>query len=140
MEIYVPAMFLRPIIIALSFAVILLSAVLHSDFEAAGWMIDHEHGHSHHENTQTDDYPFVDGEHEPVVARQLDEAGLISIPILLVLAVIPLLGLFEWCSIKFRKQVFKYRPRPHKAENAYLKIWQFVRRCAPESTAPPALN
>lgn len=132
-------MFFRPIIIALSFAVILLSAVLHSDFEAAGWMIDHEHGHSHHDNTQTDDYPFVDGEHEPVVARQLNAASLISIPIL-VLAVIPLFGLFKWFSIEFRKQVFEFRPRAHKAENAYLKICQFVRRCAPESRAPPALN
>lgn len=140
MDIYVPVMFLRPIILALSFAVILLSTVLHSDLEAAGWMIDHDHGHSHHDTTQNDDYPFVDGEHELVVARQMDEAGRITIPILPVLAVIPLFGLFVWCSIRFKKQVDDYKPRPHKTENAHLNIWQFVWRCAPDSTAPPALS
>jgi hypothetical protein len=132
-------MFFRRVITVFTFAVSFLSAVLHSDLEAAGWMIDHDHGHSHHDDANSDKSPFDVDEHESIVARQLSEQGRIFGPLLLILAVVSLLSLFEWFR-NVKPQRIDCLADPRRSDHALPVNWQFVCRCAPDSTAPPALS
>lgn len=130
----------RKVSTAFAFAVSLLSTVLHGDLEAAGWMIDHDHGHSHHDDTHSDEVPNANGEHDPVIARSQADEDRILVPSFLEneAAFSPAQG--EWSNTPFRLRTVEYLSGRSRLGSAFPTNWQFKWRCAAESTAPPTLS
>ena len=130
----------RRISIASMFAVIWFSAVLHCDLEAMGWMFEHEHSHVHADDTESNHSPLSDGQHEPICHWDLALDGRVVLPALLMLIVIPLIGLLTWINLRLRLRIAECRFILQRCEDVFSNSWQFIWRCASESTAPPVLS
>jgi hypothetical protein len=130
----------RRVIMLSLLTMIWFSGVLHCDLEAIGLMLEHEHGHVHVGGTEADHPPLSDGEHESVCNWDLAQDGRIALSALWALIFIPLIGLLTWTDFRLRLRVAECRFILERCKNLFPKSWQFVWRCALESTAPPVLS
>ena len=126
-------------LLAILLAVTWCSAAWHVDLEAIGMMFEHEH-HSHgHEHA--DHAPVAPhGEHEQVFAQHIAKDQLrIGSSSSLWLA---LFGLATWLATAWlpRFSAERATPDPSETDPPLAHVWHFLRRCAPESAAPPALG
>ncbi len=137
--------------LAILLATLWCSMVWHADLEALGWMVDHDHRHHHHhgavhhsaeEHQAPQGVPgTVDDHHDPVYARDVTETGQLRLGATGVLWFF-LLGGLGALALSF-SGVANERDRIRGVGQTgppYAKVWQFLRRCASEAAAPPALS
>ena len=134
----------RRVILALTLALAWCWGVWHEDLEAVGLMLDHQHQHhqGHHETDQSGSHehtPVSIDDHKPVWARDLTNDARV-VPLLLLL--FPTLALVGICSPAFNLRAVDAPLRCGRKRRArdFDPIWHFVRRCAPDVAAPPALS
>jgi hypothetical protein len=133
----------RRVILALTLALAWCWGAWHEDLESAGWMLDHEHHHQgHHEADQSGSHehtPISGDDHEPVWARSLTN-DIQVIPFLhLLFATLAVVGIWS-LAFNLREVDAPLRGRPKRRARDFDPIWNFVRRCAPDVAAPPALS
>lgn len=115
-------------------------AAWHADLEGAGLMFDHEHVRAHHHDAgSSHDHPAPSygDEHSPVWARDQLKDGTLR---LLVQAMFAFLLGAAILRFAISGQAAFRTDRRRRRRPDYLPVWQFVRRCAPDSAAPPALS
>jgi hypothetical protein len=133
----------RRVITALALALAWCWGAWHQDLEGAGWMFDHQHHHSDHhgsEHSASHDHgPLTDDDHEPVWARDVSHDARVLPFLQLLLAVAALAGLW---TLTFQQRLTDpcVRCRLQRLAWSFGRVWHFVRRCAPDVAAPPALR
>jgi len=127
-------------LLAILLAVAWCSAALHVELEAAGLMLDHEHG-AHDTHNDHHESGAAEADHEPLFARDAFKAGEIRMGATGVLW-FALLSLFAFRGFGFQPRWRESEADPcwREREPPLARVWQFVWRCAPVSTAPPALG
>ena len=134
----------RRVILALTLALTWCWGAWHEDLEAAGWMFDHhhQHHHRHHETNQSGSHehtPLCGDDHKPVWARDLSNDALF-LPLLQFLPATLGLGSIWAPAFNLRMVDVPIRGGPKRPTLDLDSIWNFVRRCAPDVAAPPALS
>lgn len=114
----------------------------HEDLEAAGWMLEHQHlHHSHHETAERGAHEHPPGaeEHSPFWARDVvNDSRLLPLVLLLFVALaLPGLRSLVLNAATAEARIRTDRKRRSRASDP---PWHFVRRCAPDVAAPPALS
>lgn len=135
----------KPLIAALAFAAVWLSAALHEHLEGAGFLPEHSHGHSHETSAnesapQPHDGPApASDSHVPLVTRGHQEIEIVVPGLLLLGAILIATKLLHvlWRALLGVGMLRPWRP-PLSAERCGRCFWQFTLRCAPISAAPPA--
>ncbi|MGH7960005.1 MAG: hypothetical protein ACREH8_23725 [Opitutaceae bacterium] len=127
---------------AILLAVTWCSAAWHVDLEAAGLMLEHQH-HGHADAGDADRHAPAAGheDHERVMVRDVVKDGQFRLGPTGVLWFV-LVGIFLACAINLGRRSGEREPVPIGGRTAQpqQRVWQFVQRCAPISTAPPALG
>jgi hypothetical protein len=125
-------------LLAILLAATWCSAAWHVDLEAVGMLLEHEH-HAHSKPDTGHAPPGgLHDEHEKVFARDVskDQIGAGAV------RCVALPGLASWLVAALRPdRVARSVPRRRwQTDPPFAHVWQFVRRCAPLSAAPPALR
>lgn len=134
----------RRVILALTLALAWCWGAWHEDLEAAGWMFDHHHHphHRHHETNQSGSHehtPLCGDDHKPVWARDLSKDARILPCLQPELSTLALGGI--WAPAFNPRMVdARIRGGPKRRTWDFDSVWIFVRRCAPDVAAPPALS
>lgn len=133
----------RRVILVLALTLAWCWGAWHEDLEGAGWMFDHKHHHSdHHETDQPASHnhtPLTGDDHKPVWARDVSHDARVLPFLQVLLAVVALAGLW---ALAFNQRLIEaeLRGRPKRRARNFDPVWHFVRRCAPDVAAPPALS
>ena len=126
-------------LLAIMLAVTWCSTAWHVDLEAAGMMLEHQH-HAHDDHDAAHDPVGAHDDHQDVFARDVaNDQMRIAAPVVLWFTVV---GLASWLiAARWQRRTELTVPRRRReTDPPFTQIWQFVRRCAPESAAPPALG
>lgn len=101
-----------------------------------------EHEHHAHEGHEADHAPagVPHDEHEEIFARDVakDQVRIGASAVLWV----TLLGLANWlvAALRPNRLTLAAPRRRRETDPPFAQVWQFVRRCAPQSAAPPGLR
>lgn len=136
-------MSLRRAMLAMILALAWCGTALHQDLEATGWMLEHDHHlPAHHQAEAPSSLPQslpTNGDHEPVWARGQIQDGRIAVVVQGVLAVV-VLFLLTLPGVRLLRLLTEGLPVLSGGPPPLDPVWSFVRRCAPDVAAPPALN
>lgn len=138
-----PPMSFRRLILISTLALAWCWGAWHDELEGAGFMFDHEHHQpAHHKETESGhshSVPLAGDDHRDVWARDQFKDGRSGVVVQILLAAFAL----WFCSFLFlaqrprlRTKSSRYRRRPPDP----VSPWHFVRRCAADAVAPPALS
>jgi len=119
----------------------------HASLEAAGWMFEHEHHHpSYHDlaHSHAHEHTAGDGdEHEPLWAAlpYSPSAALLAAIAALLLTPLFLLACSALSALLCAARARAASPCWRIAwQHTRDPVWHFVRRCAPDSAAPPVFQ
>ena len=133
----------RRVILALTLALAWCWGAWHEDLEGAGWMFEHEHHHRDHhaaDQSGSDQHePAVDDDHQPVWARNFTPDVQVMPSLFLMFALLALVS-GSWFAFNRREVDHLLWGRRKRRARDFDPIWHFVRRCAPDVAAPPALS
>lgn len=130
----------RPrVLLALLLSIIWCLAAWHVDLEAVGMMFEHEH-HAEHEGDSHHHAPAggLHDDHDGFLARDVAKDQLrIGAGAALVVLLLGLMGALT-AALRPGRLAPREPRRRRETDPPFLQVWQFVRRCAPLSAAPPA--
>lgn len=125
-------------LLAIVLAITWCSAVWHVDLEAVGLLLEHKH-HAHGDHPDHAPAGQAHDDHEQVFARDVAKEQLrVGAPILWFVW----LGLATMltAALQPRRTGLTSFWKRRETDPPFAHVWQFIRRCAPESAAPPALG
>jgi hypothetical protein len=134
-------MVVRRLMIVITAALAWCWGVWHEELEGAGLMFDHDHHHSagHHGEDPAHEHPMPadSDDHRPVVARDQFQDGRPAILAQLLFALVVVFGCLRFILPTGFDGI---RAVPRWRTPDLLSVWLFLRRCAPDAAAPPALT